>query len=86
VNESYGDEIDLHRLTVDQALPRLEEFIYDAYQRGLAEVIVVHGKGTGVLKEEVRRYLKGHVLVRIYRVAPAERGGAGATRVILRDE
>jgi DNA mismatch repair protein MutS2 len=86
VNGSYADEIDLHRLTVDQALPRLEDFIYDAYQRGLAEVVVVHGKGTGVLKEEVRRYLNGHVLVRSYRVAPPERGGAGATRVILRDE
>ena len=86
VNASYDDEIDLHRLTVDQALPRLDEFIYDAYQRGLTEVIVVHGKGTGVLKEEVRRYLSGHVLVRTYRVAPSERGGAGATRVMLRDE
>ena len=86
MSASYSDEIDLHRLTVDQALPLLEEFIYDAYQRGLAQVIVVHGKGTGVLKEEVRRYLGGHVLVRTFRAAPPERGGAGATRVLLRDE
>ena len=86
MNESYRDEIDLHRLTVEQALPLLEDFIYDSYQHGLTEVIVVHGKGSGVLKEEVRRYLSGHVLVRSYRVAAPARGGAGATRVILRDE
>lgn len=82
----FHDEIDLHRLTVDQALPRLEEFIYDAYQRGLAEIIVVHGKGSGVLKEEVRRYLGDHVLVRAFRAAPSDRGGAGATRALLREE
>ena len=86
MDASYDDEIDLHRLTVDQALSRLEEFLYDAYQRGLAEVTVVHGKGSGVLKEEVRRYLGGHVLVRDFDAAPQERGGAGATRARLRDE
>ncbi|MFC1995313.1 Smr/MutS family protein [Chloroflexota bacterium] len=40
----------MHRLTVDEALPKLGEFLHAAYQVGLYRVWVVHGKGTGVLR------------------------------------
>jgi DNA mismatch repair protein MutS2 len=46
---------------------------------------VVHGKGTGVLRQEMRRYLSKHALVRAQGTANSDRGGAGATQVELRD-
>ncbi|MGD1041425.1 MAG: Smr/MutS family protein [Dehalococcoidales bacterium] len=46
---------------------------------------VVHGKGTGVLRMEMRRYLSRHPLVRSLRPADPQHGGAGATQVELND-
>ena len=83
--EILGDEIDLHRLTVDEAVPKLDEFLYKAYQSGHIRVWVVHGKGTGILRQEMRRYLAKHPLVRAQRPADPQRGGAGATQVELSD-
>ena len=82
---STADEIDLHRLTVDEAVPILDEFLYQAFQAGHHRVWVVHGKGTGILRQEMRRYLSKHPLVRAQRPADPQRGGAGATQVELSD-
>ena len=82
---SKGDELDLHRLTVDEAIPKLEQFLYASYQAGLRRVWVVHGKGRGVLRGEVRRYLAGHPLVGSFVLADPYHGGVGATQVELSD-
>ena len=42
--EKVGDEIDLHGLMVDEAIPKLEEFIYKAFRAGHFRVWIVHGK------------------------------------------
>ena len=80
-----GIEIDLHGMTVDEALPRVDEFLNGAYEAGLYRVWVIHGKGTGVLRREVKRYLKKHPLVESYHSAESRNGGEGATEVELRD-
>jgi DNA-nicking Smr family endonuclease len=80
-----GEELDLHRLTVDEALPKLDEFLYAAYQAGLYRVRVVHGKGAGILRLEVGRYLANHPLVRSYGSADRHHGGIGATQVELKE-
>jgi DNA mismatch repair protein MutS2 len=84
-NELIGEEIDLHRLTVDEAVLKLDDFLYKAFQAGHLRVWVVHGKGSGILRQEVRRYLSKHPLVRAQRPADPQRGGAGATQVELSD-
>jgi DNA mismatch repair protein MutS2 len=76
-------ELDLHALTVVEALPRLDEFLHDSFQTGHYRVRVNHGKGTGVLKLEVGRYLSGHPLVLGYRPADRWHGGEGVTEVDL---
>jgi DNA-nicking Smr family endonuclease len=48
-------------------------------------VWVIHGRGTGVLKQEVGRYLSSHSLVRAHRQADGAHGGVGATEVDLSD-
>ena len=55
-----GIELDLHRMTVDEALPKIDDFLHDMYCAGLHRVRIVHGKGTGVLRQEVGRYLASH--------------------------
>ncbi len=76
-----GEEIDLHGLTVDEALLKIDNFLYGAFRARLPRVWVVHGKGTGILREEVRRYLSRHPLVRRFRPADSQHGGEGATQV-----
>ena len=77
------EELDLHRLTVDEAITQLDQFLNAAFQAGLYRVRIVHGKGTGILRLEVRRYLSGHPLVKSYCPADHYHGGAGATQVEL---
>ena len=80
---STANELDLHRLTVDEAIPKIEAFLYESYQAGLHRVWIVHGRGSGVLRTEVGRYLGSHPLVESYRPADRHHGGSGATEVNL---
>jgi len=50
-------ELDLHALTVDEALPVIHEYLNEAFMAGMKEVRIVHGKGTGILRQAVMREL-----------------------------
>ena len=76
-----NDEIDLHGMTVDEAIPALEAFLYKSYRQHYLRVYVIHGKGTGVLKLETRRYLDNCTIVESYNTAEGARGGEGTTEV-----
>jgi dsDNA-specific endonuclease/ATPase MutS2 len=80
---NMGTELDLHRLTVEEAIPRIDDFLNDMYSAGLHYARIIHGKGTGVLRQEVGRYLSGHPLVKSYHAADQYGGGIGATEVEL---
>ena len=77
------EEIDLHRLTVDEAIVKLDDFLHAAFQAGLYRVWIIHGKGSGTLRQEVRRYLSDHPLVKFHGPADRHHGGIGATQVEL---
>lgn len=85
-SKTTENEIDLHGLTVDEAIPKLEDFIYRSFQSGYFRVWVVHGKGSGILRREMRRYLSKHPLVTAQRPADSQHGGAGATEVELSNQ
>jgi DNA mismatch repair protein MutS2 len=72
-------EIDLRGLTSEEARQRLEQHLSDAVLTGVGTLRVIHGKGTGVLRETVREILAHHPLVRSHRTAEARDGGDGAT-------
>ena len=76
-------EIHLRRLTVDEALLKLDQYLNDAFMAGLYQVRVVHGKGTGTLRQAVREKLTKHPLVKSYRPGVYGEGGAGVTVVEL---
>ena len=81
-NKRVIDEVDLHRLTVEEALPKLDKFLYDAFQAGFYDVRVVHGKGTGTLRQAVRRELAKHPLVQSYRPGGYGEGGADGVTIV----
>ena len=77
------NEVRLRRLTVDEALLKLDRYLNDAFMAGLYQVRVVHGKGTGTLRRVVREQLAKHPLVKSYRPGGYGEGGAGVTIVEL---
>jgi DNA-nicking Smr family endonuclease len=79
------DELDLHGLTVDEAIPLVDRFLHQSFKAGLYRVWIIHGKGTGVLRSEVTYYLKKHPLVRHCSTADGNRGGIGAVQVEIAD-
>ena len=79
-------EIHLRRLTVDEALFRLDRFLNAAFIAGLPWVSVIRGKGTGTLRQAVREELTNHPLVKSFRPAALEEGGSGATLVELANQ
>jgi DNA-nicking Smr family endonuclease len=77
-------QIDLHGLDRHTALSETNEFLKKARQRGLRCVRIVHGKGLGVLKAKLRRWLPMKHEVLAFTQAPAAQGGSGALLVLLR--
>jgi DNA mismatch repair protein MutS2 len=77
------NEVYLRRLTIDEALLKLDQYLHDAFMAGLYRVRVVHGKGTGTLRQAVRDELARHPLVNSYRPGEYGEGGEGVTIVEL---
>ncbi len=80
------DEIRLRQLTVDEALFRLDQYLHDAFMAGLYQVRIVHGKGTGTLRQAIQECLAQHPLVTSFRTGEYGEGGAGVTIVQLADK
>jgi DNA mismatch repair protein MutS2 len=73
------NELRLRHLTVDEALPRLDQYLHDAFMGGLTQVKIIHGKGTGTLRQLVRRELSKHPLVKSFRGGDYGEGSEGVT-------
>jgi DNA mismatch repair protein MutS2 len=81
--KAVDKELLLRRLTVDEALYRLDQYLYDAFMAGLSSVRIVHGKGTGKLRHAVHESLAKHPLVKSYRLGDYGEGDYGVTVVEL---
>jgi len=82
-NRTPANEVHLRRLTVDEAILKLDRYLNDAFMAGLCQVRIVHGKGTGTLRQAVWQELAQHPLVKSYRVGGYGEGGVGVTIVDL---
>ncbi len=78
---NFKDNIDVRGMRASDALEAVQNFVDDALMVGVGSVAILHGKGTGALKEEIRRYL--NTLPDVGRAvdAHADRGGSGITVV-----
>ena len=77
-------EIDVRGLRAAESIDRLETFLDQATRDGLIKIRVIHGRGTGALRQALREHLDHHPLVENFGAEPRERGGNGATWVDLR--
>ena len=77
-------EINLLGKTVDEAEAELDKFIDDAVIAHISEVRIVHGKGTGALREGVHRYLKSNRNVKGFRLGAFGEGDAGVTIAVIK--
>ncbi len=78
------DSLDLHSFLPRDVPSVVSEYLDEALRHGLREVRIVHGKGKGVRRAEVRRLLRGDSRVSEASDATPERGGFGATVVVLK--
>ena len=78
---TVSPEINLIGSTSDEAVALLDKYLDDAYLAHLSPVRVVHGKGTGALRNAVHQYLKRQKHVKSYRLGAFGEGDAGVTIV-----
>lgn len=78
---SISPECNLIGKRVDEALPVLEKYLDDAYLAHLPQVTIIHGRGTGALRDAVHQYLKRLRYVKSYRVGGFGEGDHGVTIV-----
>ncbi len=78
---AVSPEINLLGKTVDEALAELDKYLDDAYLSHISPVRIVHGKGTGALRQGVHNYLKRQKYVKSYRLGAFGEGDAGVTIV-----
>lgn len=71
--------------TVDAAIDKLEKFVDQALMADARTLRIVHGHGTGKLRDAVREFFRKHPLVADVATAPDNQGGGGATIVTLKD-
>ncbi len=78
---NFRDSVDVRGMRASEALEVVQDLIDDALMVGVGGVTILHGKGTGALKEEIRRYLRSISEVASATDEHADRGGAGITVV-----
>ena len=77
--ESPGIELDLRGQRAEEALDALERYLDAAYLAGLPWVRIIHGKGTGKLRQAVRETLQGHPHIKSFESGGEKEGGDGVT-------
>ncbi|NLI83542.1 MAG: Smr/MutS family protein [Deltaproteobacteria bacterium] len=79
------DSLDLHTFQPREIRDLLDDYLEVACQRGFREVRIIHGKGTGTLRQRVHAILARHPLVVSFQQADSTGGGWGATIVFLKE-
>jgi dsDNA-specific endonuclease/ATPase MutS2 len=77
------DSFDLHSFRPEDVADALADYLDEAQRKGFQEVRIIHGKGIGVRRAEVRKRLAADSRVLSFFDAPPDRGGMGATVAVL---
>ena len=77
-------ECDIRGMAVDEAIPVVDQYLDEAVLASLGEVSIIHGKGTGVLRQGIQQHLRHHPHVKSYRLGVYGEGESGVTVVTLK--
>jgi len=83
--ELETNEINVIGRRVDEAVGLTDKFLDDAFLAQMKQVRIVHGSGTGALRQAISELLSSHPHVSRFEFAPVPEGGRGVTIVTLRD-
>ena len=83
-DKMYNNKIDVRGYNTEDAIYEIDKFLDDSFIANLNEVIIVHGKGAGVLRNNISNFLKKHKLVKSFSFSKFNEGGDGATVVKLK--
>ncbi|HEU4725388.1 MAG TPA: Smr/MutS family protein [Candidatus Eisenbacteria bacterium] len=81
--EEVGTEIDVRGFEADDAVRAVERFLEDAAMSGHQTARIIHGKGKGILRDQMKRFLSRNSLVKEFRLGEMGEGGTGVTVVTL---
>jgi DNA mismatch repair protein MutS2 len=84
VQSHVSTQLDLRGVRYEEAMQELDKYLDAAILAGYSQVTIVHGKGTGAIRNGVTDYLKGHRSVKSFAFAPPNQGGNGATIVTFK--
>ena len=82
--EGLSDHLNIREHTVDEALPKVAKYIDDVLLAGQNRATILHGRGTGTLRDAVREYVRTNPVVESWRPGHGSEGGDGVTIVFLR--
>jgi len=77
-------ELDLRGENGDEAILEVDRFLDNAMRLHLETVTIIHGKGTGVLRQKVQAHLRNHPQVKSYRLGNYGEGESGVTIVTMK--
>ena len=80
---NFSPQLDLRGMRSEEAIPRVQEFLDHAWTINYPVLRILHGKGYGILRQQVRQYLSTLGYIRSFDDAPVEQGGSGITVVEL---
>jgi DNA-nicking Smr family endonuclease len=84
VRVPIGESLDLHAFAPEDIPAVVADYLEECARLGFREIRLIHGRGTGTQRAIVRGLLAAHPLVTHFADAPPDRGGWGATLVLLR--
>jgi DNA mismatch repair protein MutS2 len=79
----FKSQLDLRGVRAEEAIHKVQDFLDQAWSISYPTVRILHGKGTGILRQQIRQYLATLGYIREFDDAPVEQGGAGITVVEL---
>jgi len=81
---SNQNSCDLRGMRVEEALDKVESFLDQAMREERNAVLLIHGHGTGILREAVRKHCKDSPYIQRFRAGESSEGGNGVTAVLIK--
>lgn len=83
-NHSISLELNVRGQTLDEAIMNLDKYLDDVFLSGISEVSIIHGKGTGILRQGIHQHLRNHPHVNMYRIGKFGEGEHGVTIIEIK--